>query len=396
MSKETTTINNSKQKRYGVWQEETVRYGRCWRYNVRVQNIDGKLCRRTGSGFVTKAECENAVAALRLGARENKYGLARVKDRTAITVNEVVEDYIKVLTAKWTAKHGAKYAARNTGQINGVRGWAQFVGEEKSVTTLNKQDFVLWAQSELTRGIQASSVQRKLNNVRAALNYACEAHSDLKSFTIPRYSLGREAMRERVRILDETEIRALSQHLRSKQEWRDAYDFFRIALGSGGRFDEIIPVVIRRDMATAGIKWTDINKNRGTVKFFSGKTGKERIVYVPVVVDILMERKKAKLGNNLHAFYCRDHWIRKVFANVSKKCNIPYGQRIPGGWTVHDLRHTCLTHLLQNGVDLATVRDFAGHSSIGETSKYVHATEKSKSILAHAASSLINIASPSF
>ena len=146
-------------------------------------------------------------------------------------------------------------------------------------------------------------------------------------------------------------------------------------------------------MATAGIKWTDVNINAGTIKLFSGKTGKGRTIYVPAVVDVLEERKKAGLGNRLHAFECRDHWIRKIFRQVSKQCTIPYGQRVAGGWTVHDLRHTCLTHLLQNGVDLAAVRDFAGHSSISETSKYVHSTEKAKNLLAKASGGLLDFTS---
>ncbi|MGI8467409.1 MAG: tyrosine-type recombinase/integrase [Pyrinomonadaceae bacterium] len=226
----------------------------------------------------------------------------------------------------------------------------------KSVKDLTKQDFLLWAQSEIARGLRASSVQRRLNNIRASLNYAREIYPVLQDFKIPRYALGKEALRERMRILDETEIRALSRALQSKKAWRDAFDFFRVALGCGGRFDEIVPVVIRRDMTTAGIKWSDINKTRGTVRLFSGKTGKERVIYAPQVVEILLDRKKAKLGNETHAFCCRDHHIRKVFAKVSKQCKIPYGQQTPGGWTVHDMRHTCLTNLLQSGVDLATVR----------------------------------------
>lgn len=389
MDREAQT-KNPKTKRYGVWQEETARHGRCWRYNVRVQNSDGKLCRRTGSGFATKAECETAVAALRLAARENKYGLVRTPTRRTLNVHQAIEGYINSLVASWTAKHGSEYAGRSIRQLYHVRGWVQFIGASKSVIDVNKADLVLWAERELTRGVKASSVQRRLNNIRAALYHAKESHPELSAFTVPKYSLGTEALLGRVRILDEEEIRMISQMLQSNNEWRDAYDFFRIALGSGGRFDELVPVVLRKDMATAGIKWTDININAGTVKLFSGKTGKGRTIYVPAVVDVLVERKKANLGNRVHAFVCRDHWIRKIFRQVSKLCTIPYGQQIAGGWTVHDLRHTCLTHLLQNGVDLAAVRDFAGHSSISETSKYVHSTEKAKNLLAKASSGLID------
>jgi integrase len=79
--------------------------------------------------------------------------------------------------------------------------------------------------------------------------------------------------------------------------------------------------------------------------------------------------------------------------NASEKAGIPYGQQVEGGWTVHDLRRTYLTYLLQAGVDIATVRDLAGHSSISVTSRYVHSTRDSRKNAAVAAEKLIDLAS---
>jgi integrase len=106
-----------------------------------------------------------------------------------------------------------------------------------------------------------------------------------------------------------------------------------------------------------------------------------------------MARKRDGLGSKIHCFTRRDHWIRAVFKEASEQCKITYGQQVAGGWTVHDLRHTCLTHLLQEGTDLATVRDFAGHHSIQETTKYVHPTAASRRRAATASSSLVALAS---
>ncbi len=380
-----------KKPRYGIWQEETKRYGLCWRYDVRVLDFEGNSKRKTGSGFATKAECETAVAKLRIESRENKYGLARPQPPSIISVKEVAESYITVLTGRWRAKHGQEYVQKNIGQINAIRSWAEFVGEDNNILKIKKQDLVLWSHNEMERGLAASSIKRRYNNVRAALNYACETFDELKTFNVPKLSFGREATNSRIRTLDDDEIKKLAEALHSRKEWKDAYDFFRVALGSGGRFDEIIPVVVRKnkDIEKSTIKWTDINKARETVKLFSWKTGKLRTVYVPAVVDILLERKKKRLGNALRAFDCRDHYIRKSFKSASEICGIPYGRRLQNGWTPHDLRHTCLTNLLQSGVDLATVRDFAGHHSITETSKYVHPTEKSLVKLADASTKLI-------
>jgi integrase len=49
---------------------------------------------------------------------------------------------------------------------------------------------------------------------------------------------------------------------------------------------------------------------------------------------------------------------------VSKQLNIPYGQNTSGGWTPHDIRHTCLTNLALDGVPLHGIMEFAGHASI--------------------------------
>lgn len=351
--------------------------------------------RRAGSGFRTKDECEAAVAKLRLDTRERKFGLERPVPLKPTTIGEAIEDYLKVLIARWEAKHGQEYAERNSGQVNALRYWAEFAGLNRRVDSLNKDDLVYWMQHESKRGLQASSVARRINTIKAALNHAKETKADLINFRSPKRPTGKEANIQRMRILDENEIKSLSEVLSSNPEWQDAFDFFRVVLGGGGRFDEIVPVVIRKDKASSGIKWTDANKHFQTLRLFAHKTGRERILHVPAVVEVLLQRKAAKLGGETHVFTCRDHWMRGVFKKASESVGIPYGWRSEGGWTVHDLRHTCLTNLLQSGVDLATVRDFAGHHSISETTKYVHPTNRSRALAARASSTLVESATQS-
>lgn len=197
--------------------------------------------------------------------------------------------------------------------------------------------------------------------------------------------------RRRLRILSSDEIKALSAALAAREDWRDAFDFFKVGLGSGARFDEMVPVVERGDRNAAGIRWIDIDEEHGTVLLRAGKTGKNRIIVAPEVVAVIVQRYRDGFGDDTHAFACRDHWIRSVFREASEQCGIIYGQRAVGGWTVHDLRHTSLTNLLAEGADIATVRDWAGHASLAETTKYVHSTAKSRQIAAQASTALVRL-----
>src|SRR6185295_2199370 len=51
--------------------------------------------------------------------------------------------------------------------------------------------------------------------------------------------------------------------------------------------------------------------------------------------------------------------------------NLLISQRIPGGWTIHDLRHTCLSNLALEGMPLHAIKEYAGHKNITETQRYL-------------------------
>lgn len=89
------------------------------------------------------------------------------------------------------------------------------------------------------------------------------------------------------------------------------------------------------------------------------RTSKNRsLQQVPVHPKIADIAKRLPLG--ISAWHLQQDWNRARDALGLRHVR----------W--HDLRHTCASWLVQNGVPITTVRDFLGHSTVAVTQRYAH------------------------
>lgn len=127
----------------------------------------------------------------------------------------------------------------------------------------------------------------------------------------------------------------------------------------------------------------NIDGDRKMVHICQGKGGKDRYVPLPITtLEIL--RRYWRSHHNREWLFPTPRGARQGPTNTGGPMHETGVQRafraaleesgIQKEATVHTLRHSYATHLLEAGVDLRTIQLYLGHSSISTTTIYLHLT----------------------
>ena len=130
------------------------------------------------------------------------------------------------------------------------------------------------------------------------------------------------------------------------------------------------------ELITLGVH--DVNLEMQTVRVM-GKGQKERIIpigdyatqYLKIYVEeyrsLLLKKKETDL---LFLNSRGDQLSRQAFFKMIKQ--LGQMKHIKTNFSPHTLRHSCATHLLENGADLRSIQELLGHSDISTTQIYTH------------------------
>jgi integrase len=235
-----------------------------------------------------------------------------------------------------------------------------FSGRE--LGTLSRPDVREYVQKRKKQGVVAGTINREVGLLSAALNYARQEWD----WEVPNPAT-KMRLREsdgRRRYAEGKQIDALFAAAQNHKRAPYLGDLLLVAVYTGCRRGELL-----------GLKWSQVDLAAGSIRLAADETksGKARIVPLNEPAIAAFRRRLMYRRSNCPA----SEWV------FCRKC----GERVrsvKSSWTAileevgmkdfrfHDLRHTCASWLVQNGVPLADVKDVLGHSTIRMTERYAH------------------------
>jgi site-specific recombinase XerD len=124
------------------------------------------------------------------------------------------------------------------------------------------------------------------------------------------------------------------------------------------------------------LKISDIDSDRNIVHIKNAKGNKDRIIAFPDSLRTMLRtyfkeyRPKIYLFEGINGGKYSNSSIGQVLRRTVKRTNIK--KRI----TLHTLRHSFATHLLESGTDIRFIQEILGHNSPKTTMIYTHVSSK--------------------
>jgi integrase/recombinase XerD len=296
------------------------------------------------------------------------------------------EHYIKIHAEyiRWLDILG--FAAASIDAYNrNIRDFFIWLEEQKilSIKCLTLKDiyrYFEYLQSRPNKKYKGTGLSNNhLNHNFEAVDKLCEFLHQMGMETAPtapnlRLKIDKEARIRNINPFTQDEIKELYacidllyshfKHEHREQNQHQMRLVFALFYGCGLRMSEGMRLAI-----------DDIDFDKRTIFVRQGKGSKDRIVPMSEGVFKIIEnyvynfRKVHKLNHN-RLFINKKITLRRGLQALQVICENPEikEKRI----TLHILRHTIATHLLQNGVALENIAKFLGHTSLTSTQIYTH------------------------
>jgi integrase len=167
---------------------------------------------------------------------------------------------------------------------------------------------------------------------------------------------------QRTRILTPDEQTALLKAY-EKGRRRHVRPLIELLLITGARLGEML-----------ALTWADTTC--GFIRFVDTKNGKPR--RLPMTAQMASILATVPRGDGTFVFVSGRRGTRYTRVLTGFKAALKDAGIDPAGVVLHTLRHTALSRMMDAGLDVRTIMEISGHSSLAMLERYTHPTEQRK------------------
>jgi integrase/recombinase XerD len=235
---------------------------------------------------------------------------------------------------------------------------------KKHLEEVSRDDFEVFIEHEQDRGMKASTVNMRLRTLKAFIR-----------FLMDKEIVGAEVLSKRLsvkvpdtlpRAMDPDDVKKLLSVI---EDIRDRA-MVLVLLRTGMRIGELLNTLV-----------VEVNLKEQKIEIYEAeKTRVGRVVYLSDdAIRALKGWFRKRNGNYPYIFYGRKGWPLSYPAARMRfeKCVERAGLK-GKGYTLHCLRHTFATELLNAGMRLECLQPLLGHSCLEMTRRYARLTDKTR------------------
>jgi integrase len=312
-----------------------------------VDPLTGRNVRKS-TGTTDRKTAELILKEIEVKIAKGQYGFEELMPKVYMLqfASEYIENYSKVNKAESTCRIDTLALKR----------WLEFVGDIPLVNVSVKK--IELFKRERQNYVKPVSLNIELRSLKAAFQVAVKwgylksnPFKDVKQLRVPETSAPRRLSDAEISrlldVVDDEKIRLL----------------FELYLNTGGRRNEVL-----------SLQWDNIDFENQTVTFANGtKFGKKRVIPLNSrALEIFTYLRNSGHNNSSRIFNYEKDYISRRFKYYARKAGLPESIR------THSLRHTFASILSENSIDIHTIKELMGHSSIKVTEIYSHLSPEHK------------------
>lgn len=232
------------------------------------------------------------------------------------------------------------------------------------IEQISRADIEAYIEHEQDRGLKASTVKHGLDNLKAFMRYLIEEQVVSSDILFKRMVIKvPEALPKAIEIEDEKELLSAIDNVRNLA-------MILLLLRTGMRIGELL-----------GTRPQDIDMKEQKIQIWEGlKNRVGRVVYFTEdAKDALVGWYRERDVTRESVFYAHSRHTLSYAAARVMFCNYIAKAGLSGkGYTLHCLRHTYASSLLNAGMPLECLKELLGHQSVEVTRRYARLTNKTR------------------